>query len=123
MTKQLARGFLAFAGVLAIGLWGLVWFDQPRFAAELGPRADTALAAATLRADIGGFFAAWAMGALLAAWRDDKQMALLPLVLLLLAFLGRLFSYALTGDVAIIPPMAIEAILVVLIGIARRQLG
>jgi hypothetical protein len=123
MGKLVARGFLAIVGVLAIGLWALVWFDQPRFAAQLGPSATSPLAAATLRADIGGFFAAWAIGALLAAWRDDKQLALLPMLMLALAFAGRLYSYALTSDPAIIEPMAIEAVLVVLISVARRQLG
>lgn len=123
MAKLVARGFLAMAGLLAIGLWALVWFDQPRFAAQLGPTATTPLAAATLRADIGGFFATWAIGALLAAWRDDKQIALLPMLLLALAFAGRAYSYALTGDAAIIPPMAIEAVLVMLIGLARSRLG
>ena len=123
MGKLVARGFLAIVGVLAIGLWALVWFDQPRFAAQLGPSATSPLAAATLRADIGGFFAVWAIGALLAAWRDDKQLALLPMLMLALAFAGRLYSYALTSDPAIIEPMAIEAVLVVLIGVARRQLG
>ena len=110
MAKLVARGFLAMAGLLAIGLWALVWFDQPRFAAQLGPTATTPLAAATLRADIGGFFATWAIGSLLAAWRDDKQIALLPMLLLALAFAGRAYSYALTGDAAIIQPMAIEAV-------------
>lgn len=123
MQKMVARGFLGMAGVLAIGLWALVWFDQPRFAAQLGPVATSPLAAATLRADIGGFFAAWAIGALIAAWRDDRQMALLPMLLLALAFAGRAYSYALTQDAAIIQPMAIEAVLVVLIGLARSRLG
>lgn len=122
MANMVARGFLALAGLLAIGLFGLVWFDQARFAAQLGPTAPTPLAAATLRADVGGFFATWAIGALLAAWRNDKQIALLPMLLLALAFAGRLYSYALTGDAAIIQPMAIEAVLVVLIGLARSQL-
>ncbi len=123
MQKMVPRGFLALAGVLAIGLWALVWFDQPRFAAQLGPVATSPLAAATLRADIGGFFATWAVGALLAAWRDDRQMATLPMLLLALAFAGRAYSYALTQDAAIIQPMAIEAVLVVLIGLARSRLG
>lgn len=123
MQKMIARGFLGLAGLLAIGLWALVWFDQPRFAAQLGPVATSPLAAATLRADIGGFFATWAIGALLAAWRDDRQMALLPMLLLALAFTGRAYSYALTQDAAIIEPMTIEAVLVVLIGLARSRLG
>lgn len=123
MPKLVARGFLTLAGLLAIGLWALVWFDQPRFSAQLGPTAATPLAAATLRADVGGFFATWAIGALLAAWRDDRGIALLPMLLLALAFAGRIYSYVLTGDAAIVPPMVIEAVLVVLIGVARSRLG
>ena len=123
MQKIVARGFLALSGVLAIGLWALIWFDQPRFAAQLGPSATTPLAAATLRADIGGFFAAWAIGALLAAWRAEGRYVLMPMLLLGLAFLGRLYSFALTGDAAIISPMAIEAVLFVAMLLARRALG
>ncbi|WP_374144968.1 hypothetical protein [Sphingomonas sp. 28-63-12] len=122
MQKLLARGFLAFAGVLAIGLWALVWFDQTRFAAELGPLAPTPLAAATLRADVGGFFAAWAIGALLAAWRGEARFVLMPMLLLGLAFVGRLYSFALTGDAAIIAPMAIEAVLFGAMLLARHAL-
>lgn len=110
------------AGLLALALWALVWFDQPRFAAALGPSATSPLAAATLRADIGGFFAAWAVGALLAAWRADAKYVLLPMLLLGLAFAGRLYSYALTGDAAIVEPMLTEAVLFVAMLLARRAL-
>ena len=123
MSQAISRGFLALAGLLAIGLWALVWFDQARFAAQLGPVATSPLSAATLRADIGGFFAAWAIGALLAAWRGQRRYVLLPMLLLGLAFVGRLYSYAITGDAAIIQPMAIEAVLFVAMVFARRGLG
>ena len=111
MARLAARVFLGAAGLLAVGLWGLAWFDLPRLAARLGPVAPTPLAEATLRADIGGFFAAWAIGALAAAWRGEARLALLPLLLLGLAFCGRLYSFALTGDAAIVPPMLVEAAL------------
>lgn len=123
MGKIVARGFLALCGVLALGLFAMAWFDQDRLARVLGPVAPTPLAAATLRADLGGFFGAWAIGALLAAARDDRQIALLPMVLLGLAFAGRLYSYVLTGDVAIVQPMVIEAVLAALIGVARTRLS
>lgn len=123
MSQAIARGFLALAGLLALVLWAMVWFDQARFAAQLGPVATSPLSAATLRADIGGFFAAWAIGALLAAWRGQGRYVLLPMLLLGLAFLGRLYSYALTRDAAIIQPMAAEAVLYVAMLLARRALG
>ncbi|WP_066653182.1 MULTISPECIES: hypothetical protein [Sphingomonas] len=123
MGKMVARGFLALCGVMALGLFAMVWFDQDRLARVLGPVAPSPLAAATLRADLGGFFGAWAIGALLAAWRDDKQLALLPMLLLGLAFVGRLYTYALTGDAAIVQPMVVEAVLAVLIGLARTRLS
>ncbi|MBX9795390.1 hypothetical protein [Sphingomonas sp.] len=123
MVKALARGFLALVGLLALALFALTWFDLPRISARLGPVAPGPLAAATLRADMGGFFAAWAIGALGAAWRDDRTLALLPMLLLGLAFAGRLYTYALTPDAAIVPPMTVEAVLFVAIGLARTQLG
>ncbi len=123
MGKLIARGFLALAGAMATILFTVVWFDLPRFTRLLGPVAPTPLAAATLRADTGGFFAAWAIGALLAAWRDDRRMAALPMLLLGFAFAGRLFTYAQTGDSAIIQPMTVEAVLCLAIAAARTQLG
>lgn len=123
MGQAISRGFLALAGLLALLLWAMVWFDQARFSAQLGPVAPSPLAAATLRADVGGFFAAWAIGALLAAWRAERRYVLLPMLLLGLAFVGRLYSYAITGDAAIIQPMAIEAVLFVAMFLARRGLA
>lgn len=118
-----ARGFLTLAGVMAILLFGMVWFDLARFTALLGPVAPSPLAAATLRADTGGFFATWAIGALAAAWFNDRRYALLPMLLLGLAFAGRLYTFALTGDAAIVQPMLVEAVLCIAIGIARMALG
>lgn len=122
MKRLAARVFLGLAGVLAAGLWALAWFDLPRLSARLGPLAPTPLAEATLRADLGGFFAAWGIGALGAAWRADRRLALLPLLLLGLAFAGRLYTFALTGDRAIVPPMAVEAALFLGVAIARAGL-
>ncbi|MBY0519142.1 MAG: hypothetical protein K2P79_01815 [Sphingomonas sp.] len=123
MGKLVARGFLMLAGAMALVLFCVVWFDLPRFTRLLGPEAPTPLAAATLRADTGGFFAAWAGGALLAALRDDRGIALLPMALLGVAFAGRALTYAMTGDAAIIQPMTIEAVLCLAIAGARTQLG
>lgn len=123
MGQAISRGFLALAGLLALGLWAMVWFDQARFSAQLGPVAPTPLAAATLRADVGGFFAAWAIGALLAAWRGEGRYVLMPMLLLALAFVGRLYSFAITGDAAIVQPMAVEAVLFVAMFLARRGLA
>ncbi|OYY90404.1 MAG: hypothetical protein B7Y45_07205 [Sphingomonas sp. 28-66-16] len=123
MGKLMARGFLGLCGVMALGLFSLVWFDLPRFGAVLGPVAPSPLAAATLRADAGGFFATWAVGALFAAVQDDRRIALLPMLLLGFAFAGRFYTYLITGDPAIVQPMTVEAVLCGLIGIARLQLG
>jgi len=123
IQKLGARVFLTLAGLLALVLWAIVWFDQARFSAQLGPPAPTPLAAATLRADVGGFFAVWTIGALAAAWRDDRRYVLLPMLLLGLAFAGRLYTYALTADAAIVPPMAIEGVLFVAMAVSRTALG
>lgn len=120
--KSVARAFLVLAGVMATALFLLVWFDLPRFGRVLGPVAPTPLAAATLRADVGGFFAAWAIGAVSAGVRDDRHIALLPMVLLGVAFAGRLFTFLLTRDAAIIQPMVVEAVLCLAIGVARTRL-
>ena len=110
-------------GLMGAALFALVWFDLPRFSTLLGPQAPTALAAATLRADTGGFFAAWTVGALMAALRNDRGWAILPMMMLGFAFAGRLFTYATTHDAAIVQPMTIEAVLFVIVGLARQTLA
>lgn len=123
MAALIARLALALIGLMGATLFAITWFDLPRFSATLGPVATSPLAAATLRADAGGFFALWALGAFAAAMEGDRRYALAPMLLLGVACLGRAYTYAMTFDHAIIQPMVIEAVLVVLIALCRRELA
>jgi len=122
MKEVIARLVLAALGLMGAALFAVTWFDLPRFTRLLGPEAPTALAAASLRADAGGFFAAWATGALLAAINRDRRWAVLPLLMLGFAFAGRLFTYVQTPDAAIVSPMVTEAVLFVIVWLARQGL-
>ena len=122
MIALIGRLVMGVIGLMGAALFTLAWFDLPRFAALLGPTAPTALAQATLRADAGGFFGVWAIGALLAALRNDRRYTTMPLLLLTLAAAGRGYTYWLTHDMAIIQPLAVEGALVVIIALARQAL-
>lgn len=122
-VKAAARGFLVIVGVLSLVNFALVWFALPKFGATLGVSAPTALAASTLRGDLGALFGMFGVMAIAAAVRDDRRLLVAPVLLPALAVAGRLFSYALAPDPAAVPLMAVEAVVLAGVLLARPQLG
>jgi hypothetical protein len=111
-------------GVLALLVAARLWIGPEAPAAALGLKADGLLGLATLRADVGGFFAAGGLFALAGAIRGEGRLLTPPAVLLGLALVGRLVTVAVDGYAApMLPPMIIEAVLVAILLIARRRLG
>ncbi|MEZ5938259.1 MAG: hypothetical protein R3C52_08560 [Hyphomonadaceae bacterium] len=123
MGAAVLRVLIGLAGVLALLVAARTWMAPEAMGAQLGLSGDGPLGLASLRADIGGFFAAGGAFALAAAIRNQARLLTPPLVLLSIALCGRLLSFALNGtDAASLPPAAIEAVLVLLFGIGRRVL-
>lgn len=121
--KLVARGFLVIVGAGALLNWALAWFALPRLAGTLGVSAPTALAASTLRGDLGALFGMFGILAIAAAVRDDRRLLIAPVLLPALAVAGRLLSYALAPDPAAVPLMAVEAVALVGVLLARTRLG
>jgi hypothetical protein len=124
MLRLLPRLLVGAIGVL--GVIGLlrIWTDPAIPAATLGLSPLGGLGLATLRADVGGFFGGMGVFALAAAIRNDRRLATVPLVLVSLALAGRLITAGTDGlPPDMVMPMAVEAVLAVLLAIGRRTLG
>lgn len=116
MLRGLVRILLGAAGVLALALGARFWVQPQVAAATLGVLGVNAVGVATIRADLGGFFAAAGVFTLAGAVLGRSRFLAPPLVLLVLALFGRLITLAHDGyDQTMVPPMAVEAALVVLL--------
>lgn len=124
MVRALVRILAGGVGVLALLLAARIWLGPVEPAAKLGLQGSGGLGLATLRADVGGFFAAGGLFALLGAIRADARMLTPPLVLLGLALVGRLVTVLLDGYAPeMLAPMVVEAVLVAVLFLARRRLA
>ena len=124
MIKTVLRILVGGVGALALVLALGIWIDPARTTANLGLMGRGALGLASLRADVGGFFAVAGLLSLAGAVRDDARLLTAPVLLAGLAILGRLITVAqagLTPDQVM--PIVVEAVLVVLLVAGRRNLG
>ncbi len=113
--RTIVRVLLGLVGVLGL-LAGLrVWLAPETFAGQLGVAATGPLGEATLRADFGAFFAVGGGLALAAAIRGRGGLLLAPMLLIGAALAGRVASLLVGGYVPEMgPPMAVEAVLLLL---------
>jgi hypothetical protein len=105
---------------IAIGLGFL--FNPAQLAGQffLSPLGSQGLA--TLRADFPGFFITGGTFALIGAVKKDGNALLVPLLLLVIAIIGRSISLAVDGTAATAyPPMIAEAVMIVALLLARRS--
>jgi hypothetical protein len=121
--KLVVRGVVGLVGVLALLMAAMFWLNPGLPAARLGVAALDALGFATLRADMGGFFAMAGILSLSAALRDSARLLTAPLLLVTLALAARIGTAALEGYTpAMAQPMAIEAVLAAVLALGRRTL-
>ncbi|THD35853.1 MAG: hypothetical protein E7773_07845 [Sphingomonas sp.] len=79
---------------------------------------------ATIRADFTAFFVAGGAFALIGAWRAAREPLLVPLALLGIAITGRAISLVADGAPATaFPPMAAEAVMILILLAAHRAFG
>ena len=122
MTMVL-RVLVGAAGALALLVAARIWMAPAEVAAQLGVSPAGPLGLATIRADMGGFFASGGVFSLMAAIRGRGGLLAAPVVLIGLALAGRVATLALTGYSADMgPPMAIEAVLLALFASGWRLL-
>lgn len=117
------RVVVGIAGLLGLLVAARMWIAPAEVAAQLGVAASGPLGLATIRADMGGFFAAGGVFGLLAAIMGRGSMLLPSVALIGFALAGRLVAVAMQGFVPEMgPPMAIEAVLLVLFAAGWRWL-
>jgi len=121
--RQVLRAAIGLAGVLGILVAVRLWLAPGEVAGQLGLSPTGPLGLATLRADMGGFFAAGGVLALIAAVRGRGDLLVAPLLLIGLALAGRVFTVVASGYSSdMVPPIAIEAVLVMLLAAGWRVL-
>ena len=109
------RAGVGIAGLLGLLVAARMWMAPEDVAAQLGVVASGPLGLATIRADMGGFFAAGSVFALMSAIKGRGALLTPSVVLIGFALTGRLVAVATNGFVPEMgPPMAIEALLLVL---------
>ncbi len=113
MTMVL-RIVVGVVGLLGLLIAARMWMAPVELAAQLGVAPAGPLGVATIRADMGGFFGGAGVFALIAAFKGRGGLLIAPLVLVGIALSGRILTVVLNGftqDMG--PPMAIEAVLLV----------
>jgi hypothetical protein len=124
MPQLIVRILVGVVGALAVLLALRIWIDPAAVGETLGLVGMGGLGRATLRADLGGFFGAAGIMALAGAIRNDRRLLTVPLVMIGLALTGRVITRFADGlTPAQVPPMLIEAVLVVILAGGRRILG
>lgn len=111
MVLRVVVGVVGFLGLL---IAARMWMAPVELAAQMGVAPAGPLGVATIRADMGGFFGGAGVLALIAAFRGGGGLLIAPLVLVGIALSGRILTLVLDGftqDMG--PPMAIEAVLLV----------
>ena len=109
------RAVVGIAGLLGLLVAARMWMAPEGTAAQLGVVASGPLGLATIRADMGGFFAAGGVFGLLAAIKGRGSLLLPSVALIGFALTGRLVTVAMNGFVPEMgAPMAIEAALLIL---------
>lgn len=120
---QISRVLVALVALFNIVL-GLGFLIDPAGSAQrffLEPLGTQGMA--TLRADFTAFFVVGGVAALLAATRNERAPLMVPIALLSIAIAGRVVSLIADGASATaFPPMVAEAVMIVILLLARRAL-
>lgn len=118
---NVVRALVALVGSFGV-VMGAAFFVDPAAMGErffLIPRTVQGLA--TLRADMTGFFGLAGVCALIGAWRQRRDILIVPLALFATAILGRAVSLAVDGALpTAYPPMVFEAAMIAVLLLARR---
>jgi hypothetical protein len=122
--KMVVRAIVGLLGVLALVMAAAFWVNPGLGAARLGVSALNALGFASLRADMGGFFAVAGVLSLAGAVGDNARLLTAPLLLVALALVARIATAALSGYTAeMAPPLVVEAVLVAVLALGRGTLA
>jgi hypothetical protein len=118
--RNAARLIVGFQGICALAVALILWFAMDGALARLGLSVLDVTGRATVRADIGGFFAGLGVMALVAAWKESPTWANAVLGLMAVALAGRCLTLVMDGIGPFTwPPMIIEAVSILILSWAR----
>ena len=122
--QKLLRVIIGLFGILFIVLAVGFLLDPVQAASKLGVGPLAPLGLATLRGDFVGFFGAGGILSVMGAVRNDARYLAAPLLMIAMTLAGRLITSAISGfDVAMGPPMLVEALIVLALALGRRNLA
>jgi hypothetical protein len=117
------KALVILLGLVFLGLGARYLLDPVGTGEEFGVRPLAANGYATLRADMFALFGVCGAAALFGGWRDDRKLLLVPVVICVLALIGRLISYFVEGaSVGMVQAMAVEVIAAVILLAASQVL-
>ena len=123
MVRTVLRGLIGLIGVLGLLLALQLWLNPALPAAKLGLAATGPLGLASIRADLGGFFAGSSILALIAVIRSQARYLTAPLLFIGLALAGRVLTVVMSGLTPdMVQPMVVEAVLVVVLALGRSRI-
>jgi len=123
MVCTALRGVIGLIGILGLLLALQLWLNPTLPAAKLGLSATGPLGLASIRADLGGFFAGSSILALIAVIRSEAKYLTAPVLFIGLALMGRVLTVAMSGLTAdMVQPMVVEAVLVVVLALGRSRI-
>ena len=122
--QMFARALVGSLGLAGVIIALRIWMAPVDVAAQFGVDASGPLGLATIRADMAGFFGGAGAFALFGAIRNRSSFLLAPLVLVGIALTGRVLTVAINGYTQdMLPPMVIEAVLLLAFGFGRLKLA
>lgn len=110
---NIARGLAILVGAFMLFMGLSFWFALDSAVAGFAIAPDNVLGRASIRADVGGFFAGTGLLALLGAWKRNVHYLEGATLFVGLALAARAVSMLLDGPApGGIPPMVIEAVMI-----------
>lgn len=123
VMRLVLTALVYLSGLLCLFLAVGFLIDPAGSAIQLGVKADTPAAMATIRADFTAFFGITGAAMLWGAWRRNGDLLMGPAVVYGVAFTGRAIDMAVNGPYpGFVQPMAVEAFWTVLLIAAWRVL-
>ncbi len=118
----LLRVLIGAVGLMALAATLLAWFRPESFAGDLGLVTASEIGRATIRSDMGAFFGASSVFAMLGAVHGRSQYTRAALLLLVFAVVGRLVNIGMGGwNHAYTAPLVIQAAVIAIFVIAYRS--
>lgn len=122
--RNLMRGIVGVLGLFNLLIGVNFLLNPAKMGADFFLTPNGIQGLATLRADFPGFFIGAALFALYGAWKGRAEPLMVPLVMLALAFAGRIVSLVLDGVApTAFQPMIVEAVMMTILLVGYRAFG